>query len=286
MGSRQELVLIINVLLLVALLLIGNSSLSAEPKTAQRIIALSPHSVEMLFAIGAGDRIIATISSADYPAAAQDIERIANHNAIVIEKVIALKPDLIIGWSGGNKLNQLAQLKRLGFKVINSDPQSLADIASDIRKLGKLTGLTDQAQSLANDYEQRLAAIIVKYQAREKVRVFYQLWSKPLMTISNKSWLNQFINGCGGINVFNDADTAYPQISIENVLLAKPQALLIPKDELTRGHDLVNWQQWQHLDAVKNNHIYFPNGTLLHRPTTRILTAMAEMCEQIDKVRN
>lgn len=276
--------------LILTLGLLLTTAVAAQPQsnngaTAQRIVALSPHSVELLFAIGAGNRIIATIDSSDYPEQAKNIQFIGDYRGIVIEKMVALKPDLILVWGSGNKINQIEQLKTLGFNVVNSDPKSLAEIAADIRKLGQLTGLTANAERVARDYEQQLATIIRSYQAAEKVRVFYQLWSKPLMTISNKSWLNQFIEGCGGINVFADSASAYPQISVENLLLAKPQVLLIPKDDNTRGHDALNWQQWRALEAVKNNHIYYPNGTLLHRPTPRVLSAMREMCQQIDSAR-
>jgi len=279
--------LIINVLVSCLLLFstLASTLVTAESAPAQRIIALSPHSVEMLFSIGAGDRIIATISSANTPAAAIAIARIGDYHGVVIEQVIALKPDLIVVWSGGNKINQIEQLKRLGFKVFNSDPQSLSDIAGDIRQLGQLTGLSDKAEQVANDYQQKLRAISDTYQNRAKVRVFYQLWAKPLMTISSGSWLNQFIERCGGFNVFGQTQAPYPKISIENVLLARPEVILVPKDEQTRSHDLFNWQQWQYLAAVKNNHIYYPNGTILHRPTPRVLTAMAEMCQQIDQAR-
>lgn len=289
---KREWALIIKprIWLIVALLLctarIGTAEVNAaaEP-AAQRIIALSPHSVELLFAIGAGDRIVATIDSSDHPRQAKNIESVGSYRGVVIEKILALKPDLIITWASGNKINQIEQLKSLGFNVINSEPESLLEISQDLRKLGRLTGLSANAETVARDFEQQLSAIVSRYRNREKVRVFYQLWSKPLMTISNKSWINQFIEGCGAINVFADSESAYPQISIENVLLTNPQVFLIPKDEQTRSHALFNWQHWQYIDAIKNNHIYYPNGTLLHRPTPRVLTAMNEMCQQIDMAR-
>lgn len=286
MALSRELVLIINKFAIFAVALLAVFSLKAQSSApAQRIIALSPHAVELLFAIGAGDRIVGAIDNSDYPEQAKSLNFVGNYQGIVIEKIIALKPDLIITWHSGNKINQIEQLKSLGLKVVDSDPTSLLEIAQDIRLLGRLTGLNVSAETIAHKFEQQLNTIVEQYQTKQKISVFYQLWSKPLMTISNQSWLNLFIEGCGATNVFATSTSAYPQVSIENVLLANPQVLLIPKDEQTRSHDLFNWQQWQHLNAVKNNHIYYPNGTLLHRPTPRVLTAMSEMCQQIDQAR-
>lgn len=260
-------------------------ALSKNDTQPQRIIALSPHSVELLYAIGAGDRIIATISHADYPAQAKDIEVIGDYRGITLEKLIALKPDLVVTWSGGNKLNQIEQIKKLGYKVIDSNPQSLPEIAKSLRLLGQATGQKARAEKIAEKFEQELQQITDKYQHRAKVRTFYQLWSKPLMTISKGSWINQFITRCGGINVFSDAEAAYPKISVENILLTNAEIILIPDDAQTRGHEIFKWKRWQILPAVQNKHIYQPDAKILHRPTPRVLGAMEQVCQQIDKAR-
>ena len=273
-------------------LLIGTLSLfivtanaAAKDDFPKRIIALSPHAVEMLYAIGAGEHIVATITHADYPEQAKAIEVIGDYRGITLEKLISLKPDLVVTWPSGNKFNQIEQIKKLGFNVVASDPTTLDEIASDIRHLGKVTGYDKQAAQVADHFEQELAAITTQYQARKPIKVFYQLWSKPLMTISKDSWINQFITRCGGINVFSDADSPYPKVSTENVLLTGAQVILVPEDKETRGHELYNWQQWQLLPAVKNKQIYHPDAKVLHRPTPRVLTPMKQVCEFIDKAR-
>lgn len=271
---------------LIASLFAGTTSWAvANDNYPQRIIALSPHAVEMLYAIGAGDKIVATISHADYPEAAKAIEVIGDYRGITLEKLISLKPDLVVTWPSGNKFNQIEQIKKLGFKVLASDPTTLDEIASDIRSLGKATGNQTQAEQVANRFEQDLAKITAQYQSRKPVKVFYQLWSKPLMTISGDSWISQFISRCGGVNVFKDADSPYPKISTENVLLTGAEVILVPEDKNTRGHELYNWQHWQLLPAVKNNHIYHPDAKVLHRPTTRVLAPMKDVCEFINNAR-
>lgn len=251
----------------------------------KRIIALSPHAVELLYAIGAGDKIVATISHADYPAAAKKIEIIGDYRGVTLEKLISLQPDLVVTWASGNKMNQVLQIKKLGFNVVDSDPKTLDDIASDLRTLGKLTGHSEQAEKVAQQFEVDLAILTKQYQNRTPIKTFYQLWSKPLMTVSKGSWINQFITRCGGVNVFSDADNPYPKISTENVLLTGAQVILIPDDNQTRSHELFDWQRWGVLPAVKNKQIYYPNAKVLHRPTPRVLAPMKEVCEFIDGAR-
>lgn len=252
---------------------------------ASRIIALSPHAVEMLYAIGAGEQIVAAIERSDYPAAANDIPRIGNYTGIVIEQVIALKPDLIVTWNSGNKINQIEQLEAMGYPLYNSDPKTLDDIAIDLLHLGELTGREQQAGEVVNRFRQELSQLRSSYQDQRPVDVFYQLWSAPMMTIANGSWIQQLIEGCGGRNVFADAATAYPQISLENVLLKQPEVILIPGDhnQPTQSFD---WQQWPQIPAVKQQHIYYLDGDLLHRATPRALLGMADLCQQLDKVRH
>ncbi len=268
--------------------LLTNTIEQASEKTTeypQRIIALSPHSVELLYAIGAGEKIVGVITHSDYPDAAKKIEEIGDHRGITIEKLISLKPDLIVTWSSNNKINQVEQIKKLGFNVVNSDPQTLNAIASDLRLLGKVTGHQKQAETVAKKFELELEILTQKYQDRKPVKTFYQLWSKPLMTISKNSWINQFITRCGGINVFHDATSPYPKISTENILLSKAEIILIPDDTQTRSHELFNWNQWDVLPAVKNKQIYYPNAKILHRPTPRVLGPMKEVCEFIENAR-
>jgi vitamin B12 transport system substrate-binding protein len=250
---------------------------------AKRIIALSPHGVEMLFAIGAGDSIVATTDYADFPAAAKNIPSIGGYYGIQIERVIELNPDLVLVWQSGNKMEDINQLRDLGFTVVNSDPKSLADVATDIELLGKLTGHSVKAKQVADDYRQQLADITLQNQTKPAVKVFYQLWSTPLMTVAKGSWIQNLIEVCHGENVFYDAASEYPQISIENVLLTGAQVILQSQDE---GNILgINWSDWPELPAVKNQHIYQFDADLLHRATPRAIQGVNAVCGALDKVR-
>ncbi|WP_341274640.1 cobalamin-binding protein [Shewanella maritima] len=259
------------------------NSFETRVKPAKKIIALSPHSVELLYAIGAGDKILGTTEHADYPEAAKSIPRIGGYHGIQIERVIEIDPDLIVVWQSGNKLNDINQLIELGFPIYNSSAKTLDDVAKHLRELGELTGHRSQAEQAAREYETELAAIRAQYQAKAPVKVFYQLWSNPLRTVAKGSWIEQIISACNGDNIFYDAASEYPIVSIENVLLGGAEVILQSQE---KGNYLgIEWSKWPELPAVSNKHIYQLDADLLHRAAPRAVKGVRAMCEAIDKAR-
>ncbi|MBU1392505.1 MAG: cobalamin-binding protein [Gammaproteobacteria bacterium] len=256
-------------------------SVLANP--AKRIIALSPHAVEMLYAIGAGDKIVATTDYADYPEAAKKIPRIGGYYGIQMERVMELNPDLIVVWDSGNKAEDINQLRTLGFNLYGSDPKTLEGIAKELEELGQLTGHVEEASKAAAAYRAELIRLRVENAKKSEPKVFYQLWSTPLMTVSKNSWIQQIISVCHGQNVFYDAASDYPQVSLENVLLTLPEVILQSEEEgNVKG---VDWSQWPEIPAVKNQHIYQLNADLLHRATPRALLGVQALCDALDKAR-
>jgi vitamin B12 transport system substrate-binding protein len=251
----------------------------------QRVIALAPHIVESLYAIGAGDQIIGTTAHADYPEAAKDILRVGNYARLQIEKIIQLKPDVIIAWKTGNPSDDLARLEKYKLKVVYSHPQTLEDVASELIMLGKLTGREVTANTLANEYLARLEKIKRTYAEQPKVSVFYELWSRPLRTVANNAWPQQQLELCGATNPFANAKDDYPSIGLEQVLVTLPQVVVQPSQHSADSPDGLNWPQWQHIPAVKNNFIFHPNADKVHRMTTRMLDEVLILCEQIDTAR-
>ncbi len=250
---------------------------------AKRVIALSPHSVEMLYAIGAGETIVATTDHADFPAAALDIPRIGGYHGVQIERVIELNPDLVLVWGSGNKAEDIERIKSLGFKVFDSDPKTLEAVADELKALGELTGNKVQADRVGDEYLAQLAKLRKDNLAKQKVKVFYQLWSTPLMTVAKNSWIQQIIDVCHGDNVYIDAASDYPQVSLESVLLKMPEVILQSQDE---GNVLgVDWSKWQEIPAVKQQHIYQLNADLLHRAAPRALLGVNALCGALDKAR-
>lgn len=251
-----------------------------------RIIALAPHIVENLFAIGAGDNIVGTVDYADYPSEAQSIERIGGYYGISLEKVLALKPDLVIAWKSGNQSEDLAQIERLGIKVYLSNPTTIAGVADELLTFGEFTGNIEQSQQAASAFTQKLNAIIKSQQDKKNITGFYQLWAEPMMTVGKNTWINQLIETCHVSNVFAQSVTDYPQIGIENVIVTKPQVIIIPDEKSKTPQPVVNWQKWPEVPAVKNDQFISVNADLLHRFTPRMLDGLADMCDKIDASRN
>lgn len=282
---------LIHILWLVILLNVFNPNFAlardnnAEAKQKKRIIALAPHLVESLYAIGAGDQIIATTAHADYPAAAKNIMVVGNYARLQIEKIIQLKPDVVIAWTTGNPTVDLARLEKYQIKVIYSNPETLEDVAAELRLLGEITGRTEQASKLAEQYLTSLTDIKQRYASQENIKVFYELWSRPIRTVAQKAWPQQQITLCGGVNPFADAKDDYPSVGLEQVLITLPQVVIQPSKSTSGDPDNLNWQQWPHVPAAKNGFVFHPNADKLHRMTTRMLDEVVILCEQIDTAR-
>ncbi|MEP1446521.1 MAG: cobalamin-binding protein [Paraglaciecola sp.] len=250
-----------------------------------RIIALAPHIVESLYAIGAGQQIIGTTAYADYPSAAKDILQVGNYARLQIEKIIQLQPDVIIAWKTGNPTDDLARLESHQLKIIYSNPQTLEDVGKELIMLGKLTGREKVANKLSDRYLNELSNIRQRYAKLEQIKVFYELWSRPLRTVANNAWPQQQIELCGASNPFAKAQDDYPSVGLEQVLVTLPQVIIQPKQTNADNPDGLNWSQWQHIPAAKNNFILHPNADKVHRMTTRMLDEVVILCEQIDKAR-
>lgn len=256
-----------------------------DPRTQRRLVVLAPHLVESLFAIGAGDQIIATTDHSDYPAQASSIPRVGNYARLQIEQILALRPDAVVAWRSGNPADDLQRLEKYKINVVYPQADNLQDVASELRILGKLTGHEKQAEHIANDYLYRLHALKARYSKAEGVSVFYELWARPLRTVAGNSWLQQQIALCGGDNIYADIEEGYPQVSLENVLDLRPQVIFQPTTHGDNQPETINWQQWPEIPAVNHGFILHPDADKVHRMTTRMLDEVEVMCVQLDKAR-
>jgi len=255
-------------------------------KPAERIISLAPHITESLFSAGAGDKIIGVVSYSDYPEAAKIITRIGGYSSINIEKIISLKPDLIVAWGSGSNLQQIKKLSDLGFTIFLSEPYSPQDIAKTIQRFGELAGTEKIAIKSSEDFINHYQELIKRYSNKDKVKVFYQIWNKPLMTISGKHLISNIINLCGGVNIFSDLKTLTPNVSVEAVVTSNAEVIVAGQMGETNSDWANEWKPWRQLPAVKNEHIYFVNPDFLHRVGPRILQGADQLCEILEKVRN
>lgn len=187
------------------------------PAPARRIVSLAPHVTEMLFAAGAGGYVVGTTDYSDYPPAAKSIPRIGGYSRIDLEAVAALKPDVVVGWESGNAAAAVAKLRGLGIKVYLTQPNRIEDIAGSVERIGRLAGTEKEAAAAAANFRERLGQLVARYSARPKLRVFYQIWKQPLMTINSKQIISDAIRLCGGRNVCAQLQGLAPTVSVEAV---------------------------------------------------------------------
>jgi len=253
---------------------------------AQRIISLSPHITENLFEIGAGDLIVGAVEYSDYPEAAKKIPLIGGYNQLDIEGILALEPDLIIAWQSGNPLAQIERLAGLGIPVYYTEPRSFAAVSHELRQFGHLTGRKTSAEQVAVTFEQGAKQFKARYAQQRPVRVFYQVWEQPLMTLNGEHLISEGLSLCGGINIFADLNQLVPVISREVVLAKDPEAIMGGGMGEDTPAWLESWKKYSSMQAVKENKLYFIPPSLVQRPTPRFLQGTKIMCEKLQQARN
>ena len=252
---------------------------------ARRIISMSPHATELLFAAGGGARVVGAMNYSDYPEAAKAIPLVGSNSQIDMERVLSLKPDLIVVWHTGNTARQIAQLESLGIPIFHSEPRKLAQVAGNIERLGQLLGTQATAQAAAGALRKKLAGLEARYGKRSPVTVFYQIWDQPLYTLNDAQIASDAIRICGGRNVFGALKVVAPEVSIEAVLAADPEAILAGKRYDPANPGLKVWAPYPGMTAVKRGNLITVDGELLTRPGPRTVDGAATLCEVLDKVR-
>jgi iron complex transport system substrate-binding protein len=220
----------------------------------------------------------------DYPEAAKRLPVIGSDAQIDMERLLALKPDLLVVWQTGNTERQLAQLKSLGIPIFYSEPKKLDDIATSLTRLGQLLGTDSAAQSAARDYRQKIANLNARYAQRAPVRVFYQIWEKPLYTLNGEHIVSDALRACGGRNVFASLKVTAPSVSTEAVLQENPEAII--GGERHDGEGGINiWRPYKSLLAVQRDNLFMLDSELLVRATPRIADGIAVLCEKLESAR-
>ncbi len=252
---------------------------------AQRIVALAPHIVENLYTAGAGEQLVGVVSYSNFPEAATRLPIVGSYKSFSLESILALEPDLIIMWASGNGAQRLQQLEQLGIPVYASEPRLLADIGRSIRDYEALIGRAAGETSQADSIDQQIERLRQQYGSRTRLGVFYQVWHEPLQTLNGEHLISDVIRLCGGRNVFADATTLAPRLSLESVLERDPQVIVASGMGQARPDWLDDWLAYPFLQAVENNALYFVHPDHLQRPTARILLGATALCRQLDQQR-
>jgi len=255
------------------------------PSPARRIVNLSPDFSELLYDVGAGGTLVGTIEYSNYPEAAKKVPRIGDGFHVDVEKIVALKPDLVLAWEGGTPQALISKLRGLGLPVLAIGTHELTDIAANLETLGAATGHEVEARQAADGFRGRLAAFESRYAAAQPIRVFYEISQEPLYTVGGAQSISRLIAVCGGRNIFADLSELAPVVSLEAVLARDPQAIVTGNGEGDVEQRFKQWRQWPELTAVRYGNLYAMNDDTISRATPRILDAGQQLCEDLDRAR-
>jgi iron complex transport system substrate-binding protein len=254
---------------------------TSEPR---RIVALSPNLAEIVYAAGAGDRLAAVVRFSDYPPAATRLPLVGDASRLDVERIFAMRPDLVLGWKSGNPLQDLRRLENLSLRVFVTEPQRLEDIPRLVRTIGSIAGTPREAATAADAFDRELRALRERYGARPRVRVFYEIWHRPLLTVNAQHIISDVIRLCGGENVFADAPVLTPAVSLEAVLAARPEVVLGGSSAM-RAEDLSAEWLGVPISALRNVPVRYVPADLIQRQTPRLAMGARIVCEHLDEVR-
>jgi iron complex transport system substrate-binding protein len=252
-----------------------------------RIVSLAPSNTELLFAIGAGDRLVAVADQSDYPAEARAIPTVGGYTTISLEKVIAAKPDLVVA-APGNSEELIERFRRLGLVVVVIDPRTIEEILDDIILLGTLTGNAAEAELLTTELDRRIQAVTDTVAEREKTpSVAHIVWHDPVWVSGDRTFQHEVITRAGGTNAFESIEE-WGVIGLEEFVIANPDYILVSsgtgmdKDDYDVIYEYVmNEPRFQRMDAVRENRVVIIDADTISRGGPRIVDALEEVAEVI-----
>jgi iron complex transport system substrate-binding protein len=252
----------------------------------QRIISLAPNLTELAYAAGLGPRIAAVTAYSDYPEAAKRLPQVGDAFRLDWERIVALKPDLVLAWGSGLSARDRAAFAKLGLKLLVLEPRRLEDIPRTLRALGGIAGTVIEAEIAASAFEQHAAELRRRYASRPGVRAYVQIADAPLLTVNGAHIISDVLKLCGAENVFAAAPLLTPAISDEALAREQPQILLgIAASREQEEQTLRGWRKLP-LVAAKQGYTGFVHPDLISRATPRILQGAERVCELVEAARH
>lgn len=255
------------------------------PQAARRIVTLAPHLTELAFAAGAGDAVVAVGRFSDYPPAALSRPVISDAFTVDYEALAKIRPDLVLVWGSGTPARTKDKLRELGWPVYEIEIRDVAGLAQTLRTLGRLAGTQPVADARAKAISADWTALQSEYAGRRPVRVFYQLWDAPLMTLSGQHLISAAIAACGGRNVFADLPTLTATVSWEVAVQRDPELVVTagsPSEPAKQGR----WASFAQVSATKHGEFARIEGDLIARSGPRFVDGARQLCVAIDRARN
>jgi iron complex transport system substrate-binding protein len=252
------------------------------PAPAHRIVSLAPSITDTLFAAGAGAYVVGTSRFSDHPAQAKQVPVVGDATMLDLERIVGLKPDLILVWKSGTPAAQVDKLARLGIPIYYSETTRLADIPAATRTFGELAGTAAAADASAAAFSKALGGLRAAYSGKKRMKVFFQVWDRPLMTVGRAQMISDALDLCGGDNVFNDLAQAAPTVGREAVIARQPDVIMTAGGE---GDSLAAWKQGAGLAAAKNGNVVAIDAPTLALPSPSILPSVQALCVALDEAR-
>jgi iron complex transport system substrate-binding protein len=247
---------------------------------AVRIAALAPSLTELVYAAGAGTRLVAVSAYSDYPPAAKSLPVVADYAGISFESLLAAQPDLVLTWKGGTRESDVARLQSARTRLFAINVQRLADVPAALRAIGALSGQERTAESAASEFERQIDRLKRDNRNKRQVRVFFEMASKPWLSINREHFISEAMAACNGENVFGDLPSQIVEPSRETLLARDAEVVLY-----AGGSRPFDWAPYQGLTAEKQRHAFPLTADFILRPGPRLSSAVAEICDALDRVR-
>lgn len=251
-------------------------ALSSQVPAALRVVSLAPSLSEIVVELDSADLLVGVLDAGERPPAIADVASVGRYGQLDMERLLSLKPDLLLLWPGSVGAGQRDQLKRLNIPTFVAEPHTLAQLATQIEAISKQLGRPERGAKRAAELREQLNDLRQRYRRDVPLRVFYQVWDKPLYTIGGGQIISDALEVCGARNVFAELNLPAPQVSIEAVLQRDPE-VIVAGDQAQLGA----WKAWPQVAAVRQGRLLLVTDKGLERPSGQMISATAKLCQSI-----
>ena len=251
-------------------------AVSGNAAAVERVVSLAPSLTEIVVELNSADLLVGVLDAGERPAALNHLASVGRYGQLDMERLLSLKPDLLLLWPGSVGPAQREQLKRLNIPTYVAEPHDLQQLAAQIEAIARQLGRPEQGLALAASLRVRLAELRQRYRRDEPLRVFYQVWDRPLYTVGGGQIISDALEVCGARNVFADLQLPAPQVSVEAVLQRNPEVILAGDQA-----QLEAWRAWPQVAAVAHGRLLRVVDKGLERPSGQMVEATAALCRLI-----
>ena len=249
------------------------------PFPPRRIVSLAPNVTEILFSLGLDEEIVGVSTHCNYPEKAKSKPRVGSYISLDFEKILSLKPDLVIATGAGNTKDMVERLAQWGFPTYVIFPRNLDGVLGSIGHLGKVVDQEEEATAIIQEMKKRKQRVIELTRGLPRPRVFLEIGEAPIVTVGKGSFADDLIRLAGGENVAGQEKQMYPRWGMEEILRRSPEVILVssmnPEGDYQRV--LQEWTRWKVIPAVKEGRVYLIDSDLIDRPSPRIIEGLEEI---------